>query len=160
MKPNDSVVQHLLDLLNGGNAHATFGQVVKGFPIAKAGERPAGAPHSAWQLLEHLRIAQHDILKFSQGPDWVSPAWPDGYWPPSAKPAGAAQWRDAVRAFRADLADFEKLLRSRAGELDVPFPWGDGQTLLREALLIADHNAYHIGQLVLVRRLLGIWPGE
>ena len=107
-----------------------------------------------------MRIAQHDILKFSQGPDWVSPPWPDGYWPPSAKPAGAAEWRDALRAFHADLADFEKLLRTRAGELDAPFPWGDGQTLLREALLIADHNAYHIGQLVLVRRLLGIWPGE
>jgi hypothetical protein len=158
MKPNSSLVQHLLDLLNGGNAHATFDQAVKGIPIAKAGVRPEGTPYSAWELVEHMRIAQHDILKFSQGPDWVSPKWPEGYWPKSAKPSSAVQWRGAVRAFHTNLAGFEKLLRARAAELDTPFPWGDGQTLLRQALLIADHNAYHIGQLVLVRRLLGIWP--
>ena len=86
-KTNDTLLQHLLDLLDGGNAHATFDQAVKGIPIAKAGERPAGVPHSAWELMEHMRIAQHDILKFSQGPDWVSPKWPEGYWPKSPKPA-------------------------------------------------------------------------
>ena len=157
MSPEESLIQHLLDLLRKGNAHTTFDDAVKGVPIAKAGQRPEGAPHSPWELLEHLRLAQHDILKFSQGPGWVSPKWPEGYWPKSPKPASAAAWRKSVSAFRADLAAFEKLLRKRAGELHEPFPWGDGQTLLREALLIADHNAYHIGQLVLARRLLGIW---
>ena len=157
MKPDDSLILQLLDLLQKGNAHTPFDDAVKGVPIAKAGQRPEGAPHSPWELLEHMRIAQHDILKFSQGPGWVSPKWPEGYWPRSPKPQGAAQWRASVKAFRADLAAFAKLLRKRAGELEVPFAWGDGQTLLREALLVADHNAYHIGQLVLVRRLLGIW---
>jgi uncharacterized damage-inducible protein DinB len=158
MKNNDALVQHLLDLLHGGNAHAGFDQAVKGIPIAKAGERAPGLPYSPWELVEHMRTAQHDILKFSQGPEWVSPKWPEGYWPQSAGPAGAAEWRDSLHAIRADLAEFEKLLHARADKLDEPFAWGDGQTLLREALLIADHNAYHTGQLVLVRRLLGIWP--
>jgi uncharacterized damage-inducible protein DinB len=160
MKPNDSLVQHLVDLLDGGSAHSTLAHAVLDFPISRAGARPAGAPHSAWQLLEHLRIAQHDILKFSQGPGWASPAWPEGYWPASAKPAGAEKWNASLRAFRNDLANFKKLLRARSEELYDALPWGDGQTLLREALLIADHNAYHIGQLVLVRRLLGAWPAE
>jgi hypothetical protein len=157
MKPNDTLIQHLVSLLRAGHAHTTFDDAVKGIPIAKAGLRPEGAPQSCWELLEHVRIAQHDILKFSQGPKWKSPKWPEGYWPKSPKPAGAVKWRQSVSAVRADLKAFEKLLRERADEMETPFPWGDGQTLLREALLIADHNAYHIGQLVLVRRLLGIW---
>jgi uncharacterized damage-inducible protein DinB len=107
--------------------------------------------------LEHLRIAQHDILKFSEGSKWKSPKWPEGYWPQSPKPKDAAAWRKSVSDVRADLKAFQRLLQKRANELDAPFAWGDGQTLLREALLIADHNAYHIGQIVLVRRLLGIW---
>jgi hypothetical protein len=157
MEPNDSLVEQLSSLLRGGHAHTTFDDAVKGVPIAEAGERPEGSPHSCWELLEHIRIAQHDILKFSEGPKWKSPKWPEGYWPKSPRPASAAAWRESVGGVRADLKAFEKLLQKRAGELDTPFPWGDGQTLLREALLIADHNAYHIGQLVLVRRLLGIW---
>ena len=157
MKPNSTLVDHLLELLAKGHAHTTFDDAVKGVPIARAGLRPEGAPHSPWELVEHMRLAQHDILKFSQGPGWASPKWPEGYWPKSPKPRGAEQWRKSVSAFRADLAAFEKLLRKRADELEAPFPWGDGQTLLRQALLIADHNAYHIGQLVLVRRLLEIW---
>jgi hypothetical protein len=157
MKPNDSLVQHLVDLLDGGSAHATLAHAVKNFPISKAGVRPPGAPHSAWELLEHMRIAQHDILKFSQGPGWASPKWPDDYWPAAPKPAGAEKWKGSLRVIRNDLANFKKLLRARSAELHEPFPWGDGQTLLREALLIVDHNAYHIGQLVLVRHLLKIW---
>ena len=157
MTPNDNLIAHLLELLRGGHGHTAFDQAVKGVPIAKAGERPEGSPHSCWELLEHIRLAQHDILKFSEGPKWRSPKWPEGYWPKSPKPKDAAAWRASVKAVRADLAAFEKLLRKRAGQLEERFPWGEGQTLLREALLIADHNAYHIGQLVLVRRLLGIW---
>ncbi len=158
MKPNDSLVQHLVDLLDGGNAHATLAHAVKEFPISKAGVRPSGAPHSAWELLEHMRIAQHDILKFSQGPGWASPNWPEAYWPASPKPAGAEKWNGSLRSLRTDLANFKKLLRTRSEQLYEPFAWGDGQTLLRQALLIADHNAYHIGQLVIVRRLLNAWP--
>ena len=157
MEPNAGLVEHLLQMMKGGHAHTTFDQAVKGVPIAKAGERPEGSPHSCWDLLEHIRIAQHDILKFSEGPKWRSPKWPEGYWPKSPKPRDAAEWRASVKAVREDLTGFEKLLRKRAGQLEERFPWGDGQTLLGEALLIADHNAYHIGQLVLVRRLLGIW---
>jgi hypothetical protein len=157
MEPNAGLVEHLLELLKGGHAHTTFDQAVKGVPIAKAGERPEGSPHSCWELLEHIRLAQHDILKFSEDPNWRSPKWPEGYWPKSPKPKDAAAWRASVKAVRADLAAFEKLLRKRGAQLEERLSWGEGQTLLREALLIADHNAYHIGQLVLVRRLLGIW---
>lgn len=160
MKTDDPLLQHLLELLDGGHAHTTFENAVKGMPIAKAGERPGDSPYSPWELLEHLRLAQHDILKFSEGPGWKSPKWPEGYWPDSPKPESAARWRESVSAFRADRTAFEKLLRHRFSEIYKPFEWGDGQTLLREALLIADHNAYHIGQLVVVRRLLNAWPGE
>jgi uncharacterized damage-inducible protein DinB len=158
MGANDRLVEHLLELLRGGHAHLKFEDAVKRVPVARAGERPPGAEHSIWELVEHLRIAQHDILKFSERAGWKSPKWPEGYWPKSPKPKDAAAWRKSVSACRADLKTFEKLVHRRADELDVPFPWGDGQTLLREALLIADHNAYHIGQIVLVRRLMGIWP--
>ena len=157
MKPNQVWIAHLLELLRGGHGHITMDAALKGIPIAKAGERPEGCPHSCWELLEHMRLAQHDILKFSEGPKWRSPKFPEGYWPKSRKPKNAAAWRHSVKALRADLAAFEKLLRKRAAQLEEHLPWGNGQTLLREALLIADHNAYHTGQLVLVRRLLAIW---
>lgn len=157
MKENARLVEHLMEMLRGGHAHTKFEDAVKGVPIAKAGIRPEGCPHSVWELVEHIRLAQHDILKFSEGPKWKSPKWPEGYWPKSPKPRDAAAWRKALAEVRSSLKTFEKLLSKRAGELEATFPWGDGQTLLREALLIADHNAYHIGQIVLVRRLLGIW---
>jgi uncharacterized damage-inducible protein DinB len=155
---NDVLITHLSELLRGGHAHATFDRAVKKLPFDRAGVRPAELPHSAWELLEHIRIAQNDILRFSQGPDHVSPEWPEGYWPASPAPESEAQWKKSVSAIRRDLNAFERLLGERAGQLDKPFPWGQGQTLLREALLIADHNAYHLGQIVLVRQLLGIWP--
>lgn len=153
-----SLLKHLHELLHGGHAHATFDQAIKGLPTELRGKRPAGVSYSAWELLEHMRIAQNDILRFSQEPDYVSPAWPKGYWPSAPAPKSARQWNESVRGFRDDLAAFERLLREQVHELDKPFPWGQGQTLLREALLIADHNAYHLGQLVLVRRLLKAWP--
>jgi hypothetical protein len=154
---NDSLIAHLTELLNGGHAHASFDDTIKGIPADKRGVRPKGCPHSPWELLEHIRIAQNDILRFSSGPDYVSPKWPEGYWPASPAPGSESRWRASIKSFREDLAAFQQLLRERAGELDKPFPWGQGQTLLREALLIADHNSYHLGQLLLVRRLLGIW---
>jgi hypothetical protein len=158
MPNDDSLRKHLLDLLSGGQAHAAFDRVVGDFPFEKTGIRPRGAPHSAWELLEHLRIAQDDIVRFSQSADYKSPKWPDGYWPASPEPKNPKQWEDSVRAFRADLNNFEKLIRDPAHDLFKPFPWGDGQTLLREALLLADHNSHHLGQLLLVRRMLGAWP--
>lgn len=149
--------EHLINLLEGGHAHATFDSAVRGFPVDRAGVRPAGLPYSAWELLEHLRIAQNDILRFSASGDHVSPKWPEGYWPSSPAPEQGSQWARSVRGVRKDLAEFQSLVRDPKQDLYRKFPWGNGQTLLREALLIADHNAYHIGQLVLVRRLLGIW---
>ncbi len=155
--PDDSALrQHLLELLHGGNAHGTFDDAVDAFPVELAGIRPEGAPHSAWELLEHLRIAQEDILRFSQSDGHASPPWPKGYWPNSPEPR-PGQWQETVDAIRRDLAEFEAMLQDPAQDLFRKLPWGEGQTLLREALLIADHNAYHVGQLVLIRRLLGAW---
>jgi uncharacterized damage-inducible protein DinB len=149
----------LLELLHGGHAHATFGAAVKNLPFDKTGLRPRGAPYSAWELVEHMRLAQNDILRFSREPEYASPPWPEGYWPKKRAPRDEAEWKKSLAAFRRDLRAFERLLAERAAELDTPFPWGQGQTLYREALLIADHNAYHVGQLVLVRKLLGVWAG-
>jgi hypothetical protein len=149
--------EQLIELLHGGHAHTTFDQAVRDFPADRAGTRPNGAPHSAWELLEHMRIAQNDILRFSQSAGHVSPPFPDGYWPKSAGPAKPGDWAEAVRTFRDDLAEFEAVLRDPKNNLHRKFPWGDGQTLMREALVLADHNAYHLGQLIIVRRLLGAW---
>jgi hypothetical protein len=149
--------EQLIELLASGHAHATFDQAVRGFPVERAGVRPNGSPHSAWELLEHMRIAQNDILRFSQSADYVSPAWPEGYWPAHHGPARPEDWEESVRTFRDDRAAFEALLHDPNRGLSERFPWGDGQTLLREVLVLADHNAYHLGQLVLVRKLLGVW---
>ena len=149
--------QHLLDLLRGGNAHATFDAAAADFPAGLRGKKPEGAEYSAWQLLEHLRIAQWDILEFSRSAKHVSPKWPEGYWPKTEGPPTAAAWNSSIRKFRADLKAMTKLIADKKCDLFAPIPHGDGQTLLREALLVADHNAYHIGQLILLRRLLGAW---
>jgi hypothetical protein len=158
MPADRPVREHLIWLLEGGHAHAKLDDAVRGFPPDRIGIRPEGAPHSAWELLEHMRIAQNDILRFSLSADHVSPAWPEGYWPPAPAPERDTQWSRSVRAFRKDLAEFVELIRDPARDLYKKFPWGEGQTLMREALLIADHNSYHLGQLVLVRKLLGVWP--
>jgi hypothetical protein len=155
---NDTAIrENLIWLLEGGHAHAKFDEVVAGFPSDRAGIRPDGASHSAWEVLEHMRIAQNDILRFSLSADYVSPNWPEGYWPAAAAPEAEGGWSQSVQDFRKDLAEFINLIRDPARDLYKKFPWGTGQTLLREALLIADHNSYHLGELVLVRRLLGIW---
>jgi hypothetical protein len=149
--------EQLIALLEGGNAHATFDQATSGFPVERAGTRPDGSPHSAWELLEHMRLAQNDILRFSQSAEHVSPEFPEGYWPAHPAPGKPGDWKESVRAFREDLAEFQALLRDGRNNLHRKFAWGDGQTLLREALVLADHNAYHLGQLVTVRQLLGEW---
>ena len=155
---DQSLRDQLVKALDGGQAHASFEDAVKDFPVDKRGVRPPGQPHSGWELLEHLRIAQRDILDFSVSADHKKLKWPDDYWPSSPAPADEKDWNDSVKAVRKDLAAFSSLIRDPAHDLHQPFPWGEDQTLLREALLIIDHGAYHIGELVLLRRSLGIWP--
>jgi hypothetical protein len=152
--------EHILYLLRGGGAHLDFDKAISGLPTHLRGVRPAGLPHSPWRLLEHLRIAQWDILRFCIDPQHVSPQFPDGYWPQSDAPPAPGAWDRSVEAFRADLRAMLELVSDPATDLFTPLPHGQGQTVLREALLVADHNAYHLGQLVVVRRLLGAWPEE
>lgn len=157
-KQADSALrQHLRDLLKGGNAHATFHDAIKDFPAELRGKRPKGAPHSPWELLEHMRIAQRDILEFSRNPKHESPEFPDGYWPKTPEPSDAKAWDRSVNSFCEDLESLCALVDDESTDLLASIPHGDGQTILREALLTADHNAYHLGQLVLLRRMLGAW---
>ena len=149
--------QHIISLLRGGHAHLEFDRAVGDLPAELRGSKPAGLPYSIWQLLEHMRIAQRDILEFSRNPKHVSPAWPEGYWPRSDAPPDEAAWTKSIKDFRADHKAMEKLVANPSLDLFARIPHGDGQTLLREALLVADHNAYHLGQIVTVRRLLGAW---
>ena len=146
--------EHLAAALRGGHAHMTFDQAVRAFPPDRVGVRPPGLPHSAWELLEHIRLAQVDILRFSQSGDYVSPPFPEGYWPKSPAPERPTQWSASIRQYRKDLAEFEAMIIDPAQNLTREFPWGSGQTLLREALTIVDHTSYHLGQLVLVRQLV------
>jgi uncharacterized damage-inducible protein DinB len=157
MAESDALRQHLLDLLRGRNAHADFDTVVADFPSRMRGVKPPGAPHTAWQLLEHMRIAQSDILEFSRDAKHKSPPWPEGYWPKTEAPPKAASWNNSLRSFRADLKAMAKLVADKKTDLFAKIPHGTGQTILREAMLIADHNSYHLGQMVLLRRLLGTW---
>jgi hypothetical protein len=157
MENDNHVREHLVKLLEGGQAHVTFDAAVKSLPVALRGKRPRGGEHSPWEILEHMRIAQQDILEFSTNPKYVAPTWPDDYWPKSPKPPNDKAWARSVRAFQADLDAMRKLVGAESTDLYAPIPHGDGQTVMREALLIADHNAYHIGELVLLRRLLGAW---
>jgi hypothetical protein len=157
MKESGILREHLLHLLRSGSAHADFEAAVGDLPSNLRGKKPKGAPHTAWQLLEHMRIGQWDILEFSRNPKHVSPAWPAGFWPKTDAPPSAAAWTNSIRSFRADLKAMAKLIGDKKTDLFAKIPHGDGQTVLREALLLADHNSYHIGQLVLLRRLLGAW---
>jgi hypothetical protein len=149
--------QHIVKLLTGGDAHVEFDAAVEGLPAELRGKRPPGAEHSPWELLEHMRIAQWDILEFSRDARHKSPDFPEGYWPEKAAPASNDAWEKSVRAFRADLKAMCELVADEKTDLFAKIPHGEGQTILREALVLADHNAYHLGQLVLARRLLGAW---
>jgi hypothetical protein len=149
--------QNLAYLISGGGAHAKFDDAIKNLPPNLRGAKPPNFPHSAWMLLEHLRIAQWDILEFSRNQKHISPKWPEGYWPKSEAPPTAAAWNKSIQQFRADQQAMVDLVENPKTDLFAKIPWGDGQTILREALLVADHNAYHLAQLVDVRRLLGVW---
>ena len=149
--------KHVQYLLGGGGAHIDFDSAIAGWPVKLRGIKPEGMPHTAWQLLEHMRIAQWDILEFSRNPKHVSPEWPAGYWPATDSPPSPAAWNKSVSAFRADLGAMINLVRNPRRDLFARIPHGEGQTIVREALLVADHNAYHLGELVYLRRALGAW---
>jgi hypothetical protein len=151
--------KQLIDLLHGGQAHATLEDAIDDLPANLQGSVPPNLPYSAWQLLEHLRIAQRDILNFSSPPTggYHSMRWPQDYWPQSPAPPTAEAWDRSIEMIHADRKTFIALIENPKSDLYKPFRWGDGQNLLREALLIADHNAYHLGELIVLRRLLGAW---
>lgn len=160
MDSDKSLREQLLWLLRGGHAHLDFDAAIKELPIELRGAKPAEEVHTPWRLIEHMRIAQWDVLEFSRNADHVSPDFPDGYWPPGDVPPDAEAWERSVKSFRDDLIAMQALVVDPSTDLFAPLPWGDGQTILREALLVADHNAYHLGQLVTLRRALGAWPPE
>jgi uncharacterized damage-inducible protein DinB len=154
---DDALRTHLARLLDWEDAHATFDHAVAELAAPLRGRRTAGLPHSPWELLEHLRITQRDILDFCRAPEYAERAWPAEYWPGTPEPPSGAAWEASVAAYRAD-REALKRLAAEVPELAAPVPNGSGQSYLRELLLAADHAAYHVGQLVLVRRLLGAWP--
>ena len=154
MKTIDPLRQHLINLLTKAEAHVDLASELKDFPRELRGRKPKGAPHTAWQLLEHIRIAQWDILEFSKNAKHKSPKWPDEYWPKTEGPPNDKAWDKSVKQVLADLKAMGDLVRDSKRDLYAKIPHGDGQTLLRETLLVADHNAYHLGQIVIVRRIL------
>jgi hypothetical protein len=154
---SDVLRHHLGNLLNWEDAHADFDRAVSGIPSEFRGRQPSGLPYSPWQLLEHLRLAQKDILDFCIDSGYEERKWPDDYWPKTPGPPSEGAWEKSVDGFRKDLKMLQDLADDRTLNLFSKVPNGTGQTYLRELLLVADHNAYHIGQLVIVRRLLGVW---
>ena len=155
MSKDQKLREQLLYLLRGGGAHIEFDSVVADFPVESINEKVEHVPYTAWQLLEHMRIVQWDILEFSRDPEHVSPDWPEGYWPSEDSHADAKAWNKSIAAFRADLKAMQMLVENSTIDLFAPIVHGDGQTILREALLVADHNAYHLGALVTLKRLIG-----
>jgi hypothetical protein len=160
MSQTDTLRQHLKELLVGGHAHLTFDAAVADLAPKMRGAKPDGVPHTPWRLVEHMRIAQWDILQFTIDPKHVSPEFPRGYWPEADAPPDHRAWDNTLASFRADLRAMIDLVLNPKTDLFTPFPHGQGQTVLREALLVADHNAYHLGQLVTVRRALGAWAAD
>ena len=154
---DEALREQLVRLLTQSEAHIDFEQAVADLPASHRGRKPTNLPHTPWRLVEHMRRAQLDILEFSRNEAYVEPDWPDDYWPDDDGPPEADAWRQSIEGFLTDRAAMTALIADTHRELTAPIPWGDGQTLLREALVLADHNAYHIGQLITVRRLIGAW---
>ena len=154
---DQAVRDHLLKLLSAGSAHLGLDEALENLPAELRGKKAPGIAHTLWQLLEHLRIAQEDILEFSRRGDYVSPAFPEGYWPESETPPSEEAWDQTVEAIHRDLQAMKDLVADPRTDLYAKLPWGTGQTVLREAMLVADHNAYHLGQIVTVRQALGAW---
>jgi hypothetical protein len=157
MRNDNSLREHVLNLLKGDGAHADFEAAVKDLPASLQVKRPKGAEHSPWEVLEHLRIAQWDILEFTRNAKHVSPEFPSGYWPSAQIPPNEKAWDKSIDAFRSDLKAMCELIANESTDLLAPIPHAKDKTILREALLVADHNAYHLGEFVLLRRLLGAW---
>jgi uncharacterized damage-inducible protein DinB len=155
----DALRAQLAAILDWPDAHATFDAAVADVPPEMRGRQLDGLPHSLWQLVEHLRITQWDILDFCRNPDYQEIRWPDDYWPASAGPPSPDAWDETLRGYRADREALRAMAADASLDLFARIPHGSGQTYLRELLLVADHTAYHVGQIVAVRRLLGIWPG-
>jgi hypothetical protein len=151
-----SLRKHLAEMLNMKGAHLNLKEALADFPADKRGVKPPGAPHTAWQLLEHMRFAQEDILDFSRNPKYHEKKWPDDYWPAAEAPPSEAAWNKSVKQFEKDLAEMQDLIADTKHDLLSKIPHGTGQTLLREALLVADHNSYHLGQIVFLRKTLGV----
>ena len=151
--------QELSAYLQGDQAHASLAAAVKGMPASLLDKKPEGSPHNAWQMLEHIRIALHDLLEFCTNPKYQTPKWPDDYWPKDASPRSSAAWDHSVAAIHHDLKSLDKLIQDPQTDLTAKIPWGDGQTILREILLAGDHTSYHVGQLILLRKQLGVWKG-
>ena len=158
-KTDDAALrEQLVMLLKGGQAHATLSDAIAHFPKDRISERPEGSPYSAWQLLEHIRITLRDLLEFATNSEYVELDWPAGYWPKAAGPERDESWDRTVKAIHADMKSFEELVRSSDSNLYAAIPWGKNrETLLREVLLAADHTSYHVGELIFLRRVLGIW---
>jgi hypothetical protein len=157
MSTDRVVREQLLALLRGNQAHMTFDEAVADFPLAQINEVPSLVPYTPWHLLEHLRIAQWDILEFIRDPAHVSPTWPDGYWPEREARANAQAWADTIAAFQADLQALQALVSNPATDLYMPLPHAPTYTILREILVVADHNAYHIGEFAILRQIMGTW---
>ena len=154
---DQSLRDHLLELLKAGSAHLGFDEAIDGLPAELRGKKVPSLAHTVWQLVEHLRITQLDILDFSRNPDYKEIKWPDDYWPETEAPASDEAWEQSIESFRRDLQAMKDLVADPKTDLFAKIPWGSGQTILREAMLVADHNAYHVGQIVTVRQGLGAW---
>ena len=151
------LVRQLKDLILKGNAHASLDDALENIPVKIRGAVPDKLPYSIWQLVEHIRLAQWDILDFSRNPNYVPLKWPEDYWTKKKAPKDTAEWDKSIKQIKKDRNEFIKLLEDEEADLYTPFLHGDGQNLLREALLIADHNSNHIGEIIVIRRLLGAW---
>jgi uncharacterized damage-inducible protein DinB len=158
MEDQEGIRRHVTMLLRGRIAHATPEEALAHFPVERVNDTITGVPYSPWRLLEHMRITQRDILDFVRDPDYEEPRWPDDYWPAPGEQADAARWEASVRAFKDDLTQVIAMAEDPSTDMYAVIPWGDGQTMVREFLLVADHNSYHVGEMVLLRRALGIWP--
>jgi hypothetical protein len=154
---SDELREQLLALIRGGHAHMSFDKVVSDFPIERINTRPPNVAYTPWHLLEHMRIAQWDILEFIRNPDHVSPEWPEGYWPDEKQDADAAQWQATIEAFGSNQQALEAMINDRQVDLLADLSHAEGYTILREILLVSDHNAYHIGELAVLRQVMGIW---
>ncbi len=160
IKDRAVLVNNLAHLIEKGNAHTSLDNALKNIPFSVLAEKPANLPYSIWQLAEHIRIAQWDILEFSRNPQYISPKWPEGYWPEETGPASEAAWDKCLDRIKSDRAAFVELIKNAGDDLEIPFEHGDGQSLLKETLVLADHNSYHAGEIIILRRLLNEWDSK